>query len=164
MKSKTTPKITLKTLAAGLGLSTRRTSELKRLGMSCDSVESAKAWRDRQSGGNSVETLRARRIQVLEETRLKLKMENDVRAGKLIDSDEVQTSVMNTMAGARLALTKALLHDAPPRLEGLPANRIARELKGVLMDILNQLSHAPFYDSPEVKAIVAQAKAEVGKV
>jgi len=121
---------TLQTLAAGLGLTIRRVSQLKTLGMDCSSLASAQEWRKRKSasGEISVDELRKARFHLIEEQRRKIEIENSVRRREFVpagQAEEFGAAVGFVMKSMLLRMA----NDLPPTLEGLTAVTIGVKLR-----------------------------------
>jgi len=131
----------LKTLAAALGVSVRRVSQLKAAGMPSDSIKSALAWKMTQPGvaDTSAERLRAERILLVAEQRTKIRIENDVRRGELVTVGSVQASAIRMTSTAKGELMK-LTSELPPQLVGLDAAAISKRLRSAITAVLTRLS------------------------
>ncbi len=162
--SKTTGKhhpVTIKAIAAALGVTPRRVSQLKLAGMPTDSIAASEAWRKREDLGNadfSPERLRASRIKLLDLQAERQQIENDKTTGLLVPIGEVKADAVRFTYGAKTALL-GLLGSLPPSLCGLP-NEIAifKVLKSAFYDVLTKLSEGQFMAGPEVDAIIESMK------
>jgi len=145
-KRTTRPHGSVKKLAESLGITTRRVSDLLREGMP-DDPAAAKQWRAEHSGGSSAERLREERILLLQSQRRRIDLEHEVEAGRYLPAADVQASVIRIVGAARDAFLR-MPHELPPRIEGLPAARIARVLHDEVVSILTELSNELTYADP----------------
>jgi hypothetical protein len=114
-------------LATALNITVRRVGQLKKTeGMPCDSIQAAIAWRaQKQSGDTTAEALRGERIRLLRAQAERHETENEVRRGELLPIGTVQRDCVTVCSRARDRFLR-MSHDLPPRLEGLPADKIAK--------------------------------------
>ena len=136
-----TQKPTLKALAAALNVSVRRVSELKRDGMSCDSIAAAKRWRrDREgSDGNSCERLRIERIKLVKIQRRRIELEVARTRGELIPRDAVKLSDTKIGCAVR-GFSKAIENELPALCLGLPLERSRPLVRARLRELQEMLA------------------------
>ena len=162
--TKTTPKPpgpTIKSIADALGVSPRRVSQLRQLGMPVTSVEAAWKWRSRKSseGEISPDQLRAARYKLLESQRERIDLENKLRAGELMPVQECYEGAVILGSGMKAAFLR-LLNDLPPRLEGCTAGEIFRIMKVEFHRLLRDASESDkFFNSPEVGRLLEEFRA-----
>ncbi len=157
--TKTPPPPTISALAKALSVSPRRVSQLILDGMPRETIEGAIAWRGAKQVTDSAEQLRRKRIEVAEQQRVKLELENRVRRGELLPAGEVESSAIQVCSASRAALL-SLTNTLPPRLAGLTESKILTILRTEFFKILRDLSDGRFFDCPEVHAIIEAAKLE----
>jgi phage terminase Nu1 subunit (DNA packaging protein) len=124
MTPKPTPKPTLKALSEAIGVSVRRTSELKKDGMPTDSIAAAKRWRrDREANdSNSCERLRIERIKLVRVQRRRIEIEVARTRGELLPRAEVESEITG-IAMAMQGFLRALEVELPQIVLGLPLER-----------------------------------------
>ncbi|MCX6880710.1 MAG: hypothetical protein NTW21_43925 [Verrucomicrobia bacterium] len=122
------PPPTTAELAAALGVSTRRISQLKKLGLPTGSIGAALEWRKANHSTDSAETLRQERIKLVQEQRQKIALENSVRRKELVDVATVEEGTAAIGSVLKAAFLK-MQNDLPPILEGLEAAEIKIALK-----------------------------------
>ena len=157
------PNGTIAKLAAALQCSLRHTSTLVSLGCPTDPAQ-ALEWRKAQhvgGGHDTAELLRQARIKLVDQQERRIKLENDVRAGQLIDSAQVDAESIHTGLAVRGALL-ALENSLAGSLVGLPHSKIRETLHREFRKVLTLLHSGKFYDSPgvleHVKAFYADYK------
>lgn len=138
-KPKRRPSGTLAKLTEALGVSKRRVSTLLAEGMP-DDVEGALAWRgEREGGDDSTAALRRERIRLIRIDQKRRQFELERAKKEWLPRsiiEEQQTRIGTVM---RLALQQAE-SDLPPRLEGLPADRMSKVLRDYTTRLLEQLA------------------------
>ena len=117
---------TNKELAEALGVSVRRIGQLRsEEGMPCDSIPAALAWRQNKlAGDNTTEALRSQRIRLVAAQATRHETENLVRRGDLLEKGDVQRDCVTVCSRARDRFLK-MSNDLPPKLSGLPTEKIA---------------------------------------
>ena len=140
----------LKELAAALGCTVRRVSQLKTLGMDASTIEAAQRWRDRKSatGEISADQLRAARYRLIEEQRRRCRIENDVRDGELVTVASVMSDTLAVCQATKAAFL-GLTNHLPPILEGLTAPQICRVLRENFNRVLGEMHRGQYYSNPE---------------
>ena len=125
IKMKSQSKPTQKQIAEALQISPRRVSQLVLDGMPVDSIAAAEKWRvEKKAGDSSVEALRSERILLIRAQRHRAEIENDVRSGELLEIGEVRRDCVTVCSRARDRFLK-MSNDLPPKLSGLPTEKIA---------------------------------------
>ena len=146
------PNGTIAKLAAALQCSLRHASILVSLGCPTDPAQ-ALEWRKAQhvgGGHDTAELLRQARVKLVTEQERRVKLENDVRAGQLIDVAQVDAESTHTGIAVRSALL-ALENSLAGSLTGLPHSKIRETLHKEFRAVLVLLHKSRFYDSPGVK-------------
>jgi transposase-like protein len=83
--------------------------------------------------------LKVQRLRKLTAEADRIMMENTVRAGQLIDANEVRESILRVVSAARGELLK-LPSDLAPRVEGLPAAQVQAIIRDEIFAVLTRLS------------------------
>jgi hypothetical protein len=126
-------------LTTGLNITPSHVHKLLKLGMP-DTVPEAQAWRSaRAAGDDSAQTLRRERILLVREQREKIAVENQLRAGELIDLNEFGKTLFRVTFEAKMGFMK-LSNDLPPRLEGQTAATICKIMRAEIIAVLRDLS------------------------
>ena len=145
------PNGTIAKLAAALQCSPRHASTLVSAGCPTE-ISAALQWRkDQHAGGghDTAELLRQARVKLVTEQERRIKLENDVRAGQLIDSAQVDAESIHTGLAVRGALL-ALENSLAGSLVGLPHSKIRETLHREFHKVLSLLHKGRYYDSPGV--------------
>jgi phage terminase Nu1 subunit (DNA packaging protein) len=116
----------LNALCAALHLQKRRVSTLLRQGMP-DSVEAALLWRSSRASEVSVEDLRKSRKALIDLQAERARVDLAARRGELISGDHVEEGA-SAIGSVMKSMLQRMANDCPPRLEGLTANEIKKEL------------------------------------
>lgn len=133
------PSGSIKALAAALGVTERRISQLLALGMPEEPAAAIEWKAARESGDDSATALRRERIELVREQKRKIRLENAKASGDLIDVGAVQASATRVYGVVRGELLK-LPGDVAPRIEGLAAAQIQALLRDEIVAILERLS------------------------
>ena len=145
------PKVTQSQIAQALGISTRRVTQLIKDGLPVDSIAAAEKWRaDKAQGDSTVEALRAERIRLVRAQAERHEVENEVRRGELLPIGTVQRDCVTVCSRARDRFLR-MSNDLPPRLEGLPADKIAKIIHEAVTATLENLCRdfAKLYNSQD---------------
>jgi phage terminase Nu1 subunit (DNA packaging protein) len=118
--------------------------------MPIDSLEAALQWREEKDSGDSAERLRLARIQLVTEQTERVKIENRVRAGELVEVGYVHGEILRMVGQAKSEFLK-LANDLPPRLAGLDEPRISRVIRDEVVAILTRLSDESTGEFPPVE-------------
>ena len=138
-------------LSKALECSPRHAQTLVKAGCPIDPLEAA-SWRKAQQdpgGANTAELLRKARVKLVTEQERRIKLENDVRAGQLIDCEQVDAESIHTGLAVRGALL-ALENSLAGSLVGLPHSKIRETLHREFHKVLSLLHKGRYYDSPGV--------------
>ena len=117
---------TLNDLTAALHIQKRRVSTLLSQGMP-DSVEAALAWRKSRADEISVEDLRRSRKALIDLQAERARVDLAARRGELVPGNQLEEAG-GAIGSVMKSMLQRMANDCPPRLEGLTANEIKKEL------------------------------------
>lgn len=143
-------KPTIKSIAAALGVTPRRVSQLRQAGMPCESIAAAEAWRKREDLGNSdfsPERLRASRIKLLDLQAARQQLEHDKETGLLVTAASVLEDTLAVCQAVKTAFLR-LTNDLPPKLEGRTPAQICRVLRESFNSCLDGLHRGIYFATP----------------
>lgn len=135
---------TLADIAAGLEITSRRVSQLKDEGMPVHSVEAALQWRSekaKENGGNLKDQLTQARIKLVKEQERKIRIENDLARGRMIDRGEV-TEMLIRLGTVMNSALGAASQEIPRVCLGLPLEKSIPKAKEKMAEIQRMISDA----------------------